>query len=163
YHPAVGFVAGWVSLVVGFSAPMAASAVAFGEYLHNILPGVAPLTAALSLVVGLGVLHAVRLGWGSRVQNFATVLDGLLIAGFIVGGLTFAELHSLTAPDQPALGKALISPEFAIGLIYVSFAYSGWNAAVYVAGELRHPGRSLPRALLLGTALTALLYVGLNF
>jgi basic amino acid/polyamine antiporter, APA family len=163
YHPALGFVAGWVSLVVGFSAPMAASAVAFGEYLHNVFPGLEPRVAAALLVLGLGVLHAVRLTWGSRVQNAATVLDALLIASFIAGGIALAEPRAIWRPDQPALGTALTSPAFAIGLIYVSFSYSGWNAAVYVAGELKSPERTLPKALLIGTGLTALLYVGLNF
>lgn len=162
YHPALGFLAGWVSLVVGFSAPMAASAVAFGEYLHNVFPGVPPRLAATLLVGGLGLLHAVRLSWGSRVQNAATVLDALLIVGFIAGGLALSEPSALWRPNQPALGAAVASPAFAVGLIYVSFSYSGWNAAAYVAGELRSPGRTLPRALLIGIGLTAMLYVGLN-
>ena len=86
----------------------------------------------------------------------------LLIAAFIVGGLLLGAPSRVFQAQGPPLLQALPSSAFAVGLIYVSFSYSGWNAAVYMAGEIRDPGRLLPRALMSGTLLVTLLYLGLN-
>lgn len=163
YHPALGFVSGWISLVVGFSAPMAASALAFGEYVQHLTPGIQPLWLAIGLLVTLAVLHGARLKWGSAVQNLVTLIDVVLILVFVVAGLWAAGDTRLDGTEQRPLGAAIFSPEFAVGLVYVSFAYSGWNAAAYVAGELERPERSVPYALAAGTLLVVLLYLGLNY
>lgn len=166
YHPSIGFVAGWVSLFVGFSAPIAASALAFGSYLGAVVPGVDPVAAAVVLISVLSGLHAFDVRLGSGIQNVFTVGKLLLVAGFAVaGGVAVAGLDApaeAPAVAGVALGDALLSPAFAVGLILVSFAYCGWNGAVYIAGEVRNPGRTLPAALLIGTALVAVLYVALN-
>lgn len=164
YHPSVGFVAGWVSLVVGFSAPMAASALAFGEYTNNVI-ALPPVGLALFVIVSLSALHAFRVELAARVQNWATVLDvGLILlligVGLAASGIEPLGMNQATAPRETF--SALLSPEFAVGLIFVSFSYSGWNAAAYLAGEVRNPKRTLPRALMLGTGVVCILYVGLN-
>ncbi|MFW5741253.1 MAG: APC family permease [Myxococcota bacterium] len=161
YHPAVGFIAGWISLVVGFSAPIAASALAFGTYVHAIWPGVPISAAGVGLILITSAVHALHVRAGSSLQNlFALGKVGLILV-FIVGGLLQAESGSLAGASRP-LGQALLSPSFAIGLIFIAFAYSGWNGAAYVAGEVRRPERNVPLALGIGTALVALLYLGLN-
>lgn len=162
YHPAVGFVSGWVSLVVGFSAPIAASALAFGEYLGRVLPGVPPTGAALGLVAGAALLHALHVTLGSGVLSASTLLDVLLIVAFVAAGLWAGDFGVFTLGDRQGTADALASPAFGVGLIYVSFAYSGWNGAAYVAGEIRRPGRNLPLALVSGTLLVSALYLGLN-
>ena len=164
YHPAVGFVAAWTSLVVGFSAPIAASAIAFGEYANAALGSYAihPAVHALLLIVGLTGVHAARVTVGMGFQNAVTALKVLLILAFIVGGLATGDLGRIAEGTDRPIGEALLSPELAVGLIYVSFAYTGWNAATYIAGEVREPGRSLPLALLLGTLAVTALYLGLN-
>ena len=163
YHPAVGFIAGWISLIVGFSAPMAASAIAFGEYLGRLLPGLPPTLAGLALVLALAALHALRVRVGGRVQDLVTVLLVALIVAFIAGGVVVGDLGRLAAGPGPRGTAAIVaSPAFAVGLVYVSFSYSGWNAAAYIAGEIDRPSLNIPRALLLGTAAVAALYVGLN-
>ena len=162
YHPAVGFVAGWVSLVVGFSAPTAAAALAFGEYLGRLLPGVPAVAAGLALIVALGGLHAAHVRLGGRVQDAVTVILVVLIVAFIAGGLALGDLSHLTAPTQGAGLAALASPAFAVGLVYIAFSYRGWNAAAYIAGEIERPSVNVPKALVLGTSIVALLYVGLN-
>lgn len=161
YHPAVGFVAGWVSFVVGFSAPMAAAAVAFGQYAHNLLPAVPPRALALGLVVSLGLVHLTKLAWSSWVQNVATLLDVVLILAFVLGAARHSERLSLAEPER-SIDAAVLSSDFAVALVYISFAYSGWNAAVYVAGEVRDPARSLPRCLVWGTCTVVVLYLALN-
>ncbi len=161
FHPAVGFTAGWVCLVVGFSAPIAASSMAFGRYVHALVPGVSPILAGIVLVVLLSTVHAARVSTGAWLQNVFTLATILLILVFILGTAWLLRGHQprrLTLPDR----ELLLSPSFAVGLIFVTFAYSGWNAAAYLSGEIRNPSRNLPLALGLGTGLVTLLYLGLN-
>lgn len=162
YHPAVGFVAGWISLVVGFSAPIAASALAFGEYARAVWPGVPPVGAGIALVIIVSVLHALHVRGGSDVQNLFAVLKVILIAVFIIGGLAIADVGSFGHGDRQPMGEALLSPPFAVGLVFIAFAYSGWNGAAYIAGEVRRPARTMPIALLVGTLIVTVLYLGLN-
>lgn len=162
YHPSVGFAAGWVSLVVGFSAPLAAGALAFGLYLQAVLPGVDPTVAAVGLTLGLTALHAVHVTFGSSLHNLFTAANIGLVLVFVVGGAFAGSPGAAFSGGSLPLQDAVFSPAFAVALVFVSFAYSGWNGAAYLAGEVRNPARSLPRALVAGTALVVLLYVGLN-
>ncbi len=161
YHPCVGFVAGCISLLVGFSAPIAASALAFGKYVNVLIPSLPVTPAALLLVVVASAMHATHVAFGSHAQNFLSAAKVLLILMFIIGGFALGDFRYLIRESQP-IHQAMLSPAFAIGLIYVSFSYSGWNAAAYLAGEIRRPERSLPVALFGGTAIVMALYVGLN-
>jgi APA family basic amino acid/polyamine antiporter len=162
YHPAVGFVSGLASLVVGFAAPLALFSMVFGTYLHNFVPAASPVAWGLALIAVLAVLHALHVGTGSRLHNLFTLGKVALIAAFIVGGVLYGDLSRLTAASEETVGHALRSPMFAVELVYVSFAYSGWNTAAYMAGEFRNPVRDIPRAVLGGTAIVAVLYLGLN-
>ena len=162
YHPALGFCAGWVSLVAGFSAPIAAASLAFGHYAGAVLPGVSPLFAAVLLLGLFTTTNLLDVRTTGIVQNLFTLGQVVLIVGLIGLGLSLGEPAQIAAGGAVPLGAALASPAFAVGLIYVSFSYSGWNAAAYVAGEMREPGRNVPRALLLGAGAVVLLYVLLN-
>lgn len=163
YHPFVGFVAGWATFVVGFSAPVAASALAFSAYLDAVFPGVPRVPAGLALVAVTSVVHMVRVSHGSGFQNAFTAAKIALIVGFVALGVVAGDpsliVHGATRP----VAGAIFSSAFAVGLVYVSFAYSGWNAAAYVAGEMRDPARNVPRALLLGALAVTALYVSLNY
>jgi basic amino acid/polyamine antiporter, APA family len=166
YHPALGFTAGWVSLIVGFAAPLAAFAMAFGEYVQVLwFPDAPPwfrTAVGVGLILALAVLHAVHVGRGSWTHNASTLGKLALILAFIGAGLVSGDLSRLTAGgDQPAL-QALRSPAFGVQLVYVSFSYTGWNTAAYLAGEFRRPARDLPWSVLAGTAIVAVLYLGLN-
>jgi basic amino acid/polyamine antiporter, APA family len=162
YHPAIGFVSGWVSLVVGFSAPAAASALAFGAYAHAALPGLPPLAASLGVLLLLATAHATSVRFGTGIQNLTTIGLVLLAIGFVVVGLGRVDTSRALSSSLP-FGEAIVAPSFAVGLVYVSFAYSGWNAAIYVAGEIQRPAKALPAALMVGTLLVTLLYLALNF
>ncbi len=162
YHPALGFVAGWISLIVGFSAPIAAAALAFSRYLAAVFPGIPELPISLGLIALLSGLHCLRLELGSGFQNAFTIGKTALILAFIVGGLWLGAPSRCLEPGAVPAGEALISSGFAVGLIFISFSYQGWNAALYIAGELRSPARWLPLSLVLGTLLVAALYLGLN-
>lgn len=162
YHPALGFVAGWTGVIVGFAAPIAAAAIAFGKYLEAVFPGTPTVVAGVVLLVVVSVIHATSVRSGGRFQDVFTIGKVLLICVFIIAGLIAAEPAHLLAPAPRSAISATLSSKFAIGLIYVAFAYSGWNAAAYVAGEIREPARNLPKALFAGAAIVTVLYVALN-
>ena len=163
YRPWVGFVAGWISLVVGFSAPIAASAFAFGEYVHALWPTIPAPSAGVLLIIVVSMLHAVHVRGGTGLQNIFALAKVALILVFIAGGLCVVDARSILVEEPAKVTESLLSPAFAIGLIFISFAYSGWNGAAYIAGEVRRPERTLPLALVMGTGLVVLLYVGLNW
>jgi APA family basic amino acid/polyamine antiporter len=160
-HPALGFMAGWVSLIVGFAAPIAAAAMAMQVYLARVIPGWPVRMMAVAVIVSLAVLHAYDLRLGSKVQTALIGVKVLLILAFILSGLVGGFGSSPTNLTQLSTSVSL-SPSFAVSLIFVSFAYSGWNAAAYIGAELQRPERTLPWSLLLGTVTVTALYLLLN-
>ena len=163
YHPAVGFLSGWTSATVGFAAPTALAAMALGRYAQSVWPGIPAVGLSVGVVLALTAVHATSSQAGSRLQIVITAVKVLLIVGFIGAGLLRASPQPLAFAPSAAGWRQLLSPAFAVSLIYVSYAYSGWNAAAYLTGEIKQPQRNLPPILLVGTALVLLLYVGLNF
>ena len=155
-HPAAGFLAGWVSLLVGFSAPLAAAAMGFGEYARPWLGGLSPRVSGTCLVLVFALLHAAHVGRGALAQDWTVLVKILFIVVFV--GYGFTHLPQLEMKPGATAGL----PTFAVSLVWVSFSYCGWNAAVYVGGEVRDPERNLPRALLWGTGIVTALYLGLN-
>lgn len=155
-HPAAGYLAGWISLLVGFSAPLAASALAFGEYTKTWFPGCPPRVSSTVLLLLFTVIHSLHVQRGVWVQNLAVFIKVLFIVAFV----GFA-LSRLTLRDAGPVQSVPVSA-FAVSLVWVSFSYSGWNAAIYIGGEIKEPERNLPLSLLLGTALVTLLYLALN-
>jgi APA family basic amino acid/polyamine antiporter len=174
YHPALGFLSGWVSATVGFAAPTALAALALAQYAQSVWPALTTplvagtaLTGATALAVGvvlmLALVHGRSARVGSRLQVIITAIKVLVLVGFILAGLFMGQPQPLHFTPAAADWRALLSPVFAVSLVYVSYAYSGWNAAVYLTGEIEHPQRNLSRILLTGTAVVLLLYVGLNY
>lgn len=155
-HPRAGHAAGWVSLLVGFTAPLAAAAFGFGEYVKIWWPRVDPRVSGTLLVLGFTVLHAAHIQRGAWVQNAGVLVKVVAIVGF--AGVGFAHLNP---PPSPVAVPFSVSA-FAMSLVWVSFSYSGWNAAIYIGGEVRDPERNLPRALLLGTGVVTALYLAIN-
>jgi basic amino acid/polyamine antiporter, APA family len=163
FHPVLGFLSGFVALVVGFAAPVAAGALAFGGYLQTLAPGVSPRGAAFALVGVTTALHAREVRRAGSAQAAVTGLVVLVIVVFIVAALAsgHADWSRLTA--APAAGtRAGTTGALAVSLVYTAYSYFGWNGAAYVAGEIRDPHRTLPRALVGGAALVTALYVALN-
>ena len=173
FHPAAGFLAGWVALIVGFAAPTAGAALAFGRYLHAIAPAVPQVPAALVIIAALTAAHMVDVRIGARIQTALTGLVVALIVVFVVGAAAsgrgdWSHLAALPRPRNRVPGRSppaagtITAGALALGLIYVSYAYYGWNAVTYVAGEVRDPARTLPRALVVGTGVVTVLYLALN-
>jgi basic amino acid/polyamine antiporter, APA family len=162
YHPAFGFVAGWLSATVGFAAPIALAAMAFGSYFKTIAPNAPPLLLGFGITWLAALVHLCGVRFGGAFHNAWTVLKLVLIAVFIVAGFAIGDSQSISfAPSSADLAVVTGAP-FAISLVFVMYSYSGWNAATYIAGELREPARNLPRALFVGTAIVIALYVALN-
>src|SRR5919198_406968 len=159
-HPLAGFLAGWVSLLAGFTAPIAASAIGLQAYLADSF-GVTsrPEWIGTAAIIAAGLMHGLRLQAGLVLQNLAVALKLAIIGGFVAAGIVLAPAGSCGVTDDPT---PLRLSAFAVTLVWISFAYSGWNAAVYVAGEVRDPERNLHRALWLGTALVTVIYLALN-
>lgn len=155
-HPCLGYVAGWISLLVGFSAPLAAATMAFGKYAGPWLPQLRPEILGTLLVIIFSVLHAWNVKAGAWLQNTAVLVKVALILGFVA--LAGSKLDFAKAPSFQNAPLALMG----VSLVWVSFSYSGWNAAIYIGGEVKDPERNLPRALMLGTGLVMLLYLALN-
>ncbi|MEL7449759.1 MAG: amino acid permease [Pseudomonadota bacterium] len=164
YHPAMGFVSGWVSATIGFAAPTALAAITFATYLSSVFPDLSVRWPAAALVLALTLVHSTNRRNSGGTQLVFTVLKVLIILGFSALALVLVDqpqpLRFLPAAGDGAL---LTSGEFAVSLIYVAYAYTGWNAATYLSGELDNPQRYLPRVLAGGTIVVALLYVLLNW
>jgi basic amino acid/polyamine antiporter, APA family len=172
YHPVVGFLSGWVSVVVGFSAPIAAAAMAMGQYLSRVLVQTGAISAdaqpvtvtvvALTGVTLISMVHLLDVKVVSRFQIAFTTLKVSLILSLIVCGFSLATPQPVTfLPDRAGL-DSIFTSAFAVSLVYVMYAYSGWNAAIYVASDVKNPGRYLPLSLMFGTVIVILLYAPLN-
>jgi APA family basic amino acid/polyamine antiporter len=162
YHPALGFMAGIVSATVGFAAPIALAAMAFGKYFHGVFNFGSPAILSFAVIWIVAVFHLRNLRIGSAFQNIWTLTELLLIGVFITAGFLLQPKQPIALlPTHNDIAPIFGAP-FAVALVYVMYSYSGWNAATYITGEIRQPGRNLPRALFVGTALVVVIYVLLN-
>ena len=163
YTPALGFLSGWVSATVGFAGPSALAAMALASYTATFIPGIPENHLAAGVVLGFSLIHASSLQVGTTFQNLLTVLKVGLILGFVGAAFTVDQVPGITLWPQTGDAGLITGPAFAVALIFVSYAYTGWNAAIYIAGEIKQPSRTLPRSLLLGTLAVTALYVLLNY
>ena len=165
YHPAVGFLSGWISVTVGFAAPVALGAMAFGSYLVGALAlegegwGVFFSTAVVLLVAGIHLRH---IGHGARFQTVFTSLKILIILILISFAFLIGEKQEISFLPRRGDFRVFFSPQFAVALVFVMYAYTGWNAATYIVDEVREPRKTVPKALLAGTLLVTVLYLALN-
>jgi APA family basic amino acid/polyamine antiporter len=182
YGPTWGFMTGWISFFAGFSAPIAVSALGFSDYLGHFWPALrqdhAFLTigsgalslkfggaqiAASALILLFTFLNFFGVGRMAKIQNVLTAVKLLVIVAFV--GLAFLSgTGSWSHFSEPATrtSDASLPAQFAVSLLWVYLGYSGWNAATYVAEEVKRPERTLPIALTFGTIIVTGLYVLLN-
>ncbi|MCX6329209.1 MAG: amino acid permease [Bacteroidia bacterium] len=177
YHPLFGFLSGWVSFIVGFSAPIAASAMGFSEYFCRAVPSLPGWLSSsgilnevwtkkfisISIILIFTFIHYRGLKTGARIQNLLTFLKVLLILV-----LLFAGFSSGRGSFENFAREKIVNPGFAgwktigLSLMWIMFAYSGWNASTYLGAEIKNPSKILPRSLLYGTGIVILLYLGIN-
>jgi APA family basic amino acid/polyamine antiporter len=182
YGPEWGFMTGWVSFFAGFSAPIAAAALAFSDYLGYFFPalkqanatlvigsgaftlrlGAGQMTAA-ALIAAFTALNCLGVGRAAKVQNVLTATKLIVITGFVILGFAAGtgDWHHFS---QHAVRTSTVGlpTQFMISLLWVMVGYSGWNAATYVAEEVRRPERTLPAAIAAGSLIVAVLYLALN-
>lgn len=162
YHPALGFLAGWLSMTVGFAAPVALAAMAFAEYFAGSVAELPKAAVACTVVICVTALHLVNLKFSAGFHTVFTVLKVVLIILLIGAGFSQSSSEAISFLPQTGDLDLVFQPAFAISLIYVLYSYEGWNAAAYIAGEVKNPGRNVPLALLAGTICVILLYLGVN-
>jgi APA family basic amino acid/polyamine antiporter len=177
FGPVVAFLTGWTSFVAGFSGAIAASAVGFANYLGRFVPfagdqtpwlsvSLGPLTptispqslVALLLIAVLSMVHIIGLGPGRIVQNVLASIKVIALLAFVAAGLTIG--HGSWSNFSG--GTGVTTSGWLLALVPVMFSYAGWNAAAYIAEEIRDPGRNVPRALALGTTAVVLVYLAIN-
>ncbi|MDD5199468.1 MAG: amino acid permease [Terrimicrobiaceae bacterium] len=162
YGREIGFMAGFVSATVGFAAPVALAAMAFGEYLHAAVPAVQPLVASTVVAIAVTGAHLVTVESSMVFQNCLTVLKLTVLATLIASGFVIGPTVEGTFATRPADAALLFTTPFAVSLMYVMYAYSGWNASTYIIGEVRNPSRDVPWSLIAGTTFVGLLYLAVN-
>ena len=162
YHPSVGFLSGWVSLIVGFAAPVALACMALASYVCRVYPVMHPRWIALSVLTLITLVHTRSLKLSGSFQNVFTIIKVLLIIAFIVCGIVLpAQPQDYSA--QHFSWNDVFNSGFAVSLIWVYYAYSGWNASTYMASEIENPKKNIPFSLILSTTVVTLLYLLLNF
>ncbi len=177
YHPLFGFLSGWVSFIVGFSAPIAASALGFSEYFTRALPGfsfwlqdsgmmqpeMTKKILSVSVILIFTFIHYSGIKYGARIQNVLTILKILLIVILLTAGFSSGKGDFSNFSDGRSLPEGLAGwKTMGLSLMWIMFAYSGWNASTYVGAEIKNPGKTLPRSLIYGTGIVTILYIGIN-
>lgn len=177
YHPIFGFLSGWVSFMVGFSAPIAASAMGFSEYFCRALPvipgwlessgimepAITKTFLSVSVILIFTFIHYRGIKSGALVQNILTILKValivfLLLAGFLSGNGDIGNFSSGGRVSSGFAGWKTIG----LSLMWIMFAYSGWNASTYLGAEIKNPSKILPRSLIYGTGIVIFLYLSIN-
>src|SRR4051812_7104129 len=162
YHPAIGFMAGFVSATAGFAAPIALAAMAFGKYFQGVFNFGSPVALSFILVWITAIFHFGNLRLGSAFQNIWTIVKLILIGALIVAGMLLPRPQPIAFLPQSADTMSIFTGAFAVSLVYVMYSYSGWNASSYIIGEVQNPERTVPRSLLVGTLIVMVAYVFLN-
>ena len=163
YHPSVGFLAGWVSATVGFAAPIAMAAMALSKYVAGVFENVNKVVVAIGVILLMTVIHSLDLKSGSLFQRVITVLKVVVILVIIFFGFSSGSKQDFSVVPVKGSWEVIFSGAFAISLYWVTYSYSGWNAAAYMAGEIENSKKNLPRSLLLGTLAVTIIYVLLNY
>ncbi len=162
-HPSIGFSAGIVSATIGFTAPAVLAAMALGSYINALFPLINETVLACFVIIFLHCLHISSIKWGTLFQKGATFLKIGLILLFIIFGFLSKPFHIISLVPKTEDVFLIFSPEFAIGLIWVSYSYTGWNSIVYIAGELKTPKTNISKSMFVSTGLVMLLYLLLNY
>ncbi len=163
FHPVLGFMSGWMSTIVGFAGAISAVAIAIGAY-SSVLLGINEKVVAVASIILISGIHLLGVKTGGRAQTVLTSIKLSLIVFFCLAPF-FMSSDSLSGisflPKEGDL-DLILTPGFAVSLVFVVYAYTGWNAAAYIAGNLEDPVKNLPRALILGTSTVVIVYLSLN-
>ena len=158
FHPLLGYLSAWGGLTVGFSAPVALAAMAFTKYLSPFgLQNNVGLAVILILLIGM--MHSFTLNHSAKLQNISTVLKVLFLLVLIGIGFSLPYEAKNALLFTSSWRQEILKPSFAVSMVYVSFAYTGWNAAAYVVDEIDQPLKNLPKALIWSTLFVSTCYI----
>lgn len=159
YHPIMGYITSWVSLIVGFSGPIALAALAMAKYLgfEN------ERSTAILIIIIIAVFQCFSLKVSSRFQNIFAVLKVAFIVVLILIGISISPSPTNALLWDNSWTHEIIVPAFASSLVFVTYAYTGWNSASYIVEEIEKPKVNLPKALIIGTVFVTVSYVLVNF
>jgi APA family basic amino acid/polyamine antiporter len=167
YGPLAAFLSGWVSFLIGFAGPIAAMSDATATYLlvplhlEGANARLATRGLATVAILALAAVHCSARAWTVHVQGWTTAIKLSVLSAFVVAGFAAGWPHWANLLDRPPMNLD-VARSMLFSLVYIFYAYTGWNAASYLAGEIQDPQRKLPLAILLGTGLVVALYLGLN-
>ena len=162
-HPAIGFSGGFISATVGFTAPAVLAAMALGSYFTAVFSDFDPNRVALVAIILFHALHMISIKWGTLFQDASTAIKIILILIFIIFGFMVDIPQNISVLPITGDGELLFSSSFAVSLVWVSYAYTGWNSAIYISGEIINPKQNIPWSMLLGTVFVMGLYILLNY
>lgn len=168
FHPLLGFLSGWVSVTVGFAAPVALSAMALGSYVNKVYTGLNPTLIASTTVIIFTIIHSFTLKRSAFFQDASTLLKIILILFLVIAGFMLAASQHITIlPVESTIKEqswnCIFSSAFAVSLNYIYYAYSGWNASAYVANDIEKPEVNIHKSLLYGTLVVMVLYILINY
>jgi len=158
-HPLVGYVYAWTSLTVGFTAPIAISVMAMQSYLNPINPTIFNEWFGAGVILVLAAVHSVSLGQSGKFHNVSTAIKIGFILTLIILGFWYLPVQENAIDLSATWQEEIFLPGFAVALVFVTYAYTGWNAAAYIVDEIKDVRRNLPKALIIGSAVVTILYV----
>jgi len=158
FHPALGYLSAWAGLTLGFSAPVALAAMAFTKYLAPFGLN-SNVWLAVAVIVFIGLMHSFTIRHSSRFQNGSTLIKVAFICCLVLLGFILPGHYNNAINLGDSWKQEVFKPGFAVSMIFVAFAYTGWNAAAYVADEIRNPEKNLPRALIGSTLFVSVVYI----
>ena len=162
-HPSVGFAAGLISATVGFTAPAVLAAMALGSYFTAVFNSLDPIQIALIIILLFHLLHMFSIKWGTLFQDVSTAIKIILILIFILFGFLIDTPQDIILMPKKGDINLIFSSGFAVSLVWVSYAYTGWNSAIYISGEIIHPRKNIPYSMLIGTFFVMIIYILLNY
>lgn len=159
FHPFVGYLYAWISLTVGFSGPIAISALAMTSYLSPLNSSIFTDWFGIGMILFITAIHSVSVGQSGRFQSYSTLLKVGFVIALILIGFYVVPIDNSALNFSSTWQSEILIPGFAVSLIYVSYAYTGWNSAAYIIDEIGDPKRNLPKALIPATLLVTALYI----
>jgi APA family basic amino acid/polyamine antiporter len=168
FHPLLGFLSGWVSVTVGFAAPVALSALALNDYVGKVYPALSSKFFVCGVVILITIVHSFTLRRSAIFQDVSTIMKiGLIafiiIAGFILASSQHVSVLPIDSGVKEQSWKAIFTSSFAVSLNWIYYSYSGWNATAYVANDMENPKVNIPKSLMYGTLIVTVLYVLINY
>ena len=163
YHPILGYLSSWISLVIGFSSPVSLAALAMAKYM-SVFQGDFGTFFAIAVILMVALALSFSLSLSGKFHNFFTFIKVSFVVVLIIIGVLLSQNPVHTSINfNSSWEQEILFPAFATSLVFVTYAYTGWNSASYIAGEIDKPQKNLPKSLIIGTVFVTFCYVFINY